>query len=220
MPNPPTNSGIRDNHHRGAVADFLKLKIHSNSRLSVVSACFTIYAYDALREHLDQIEHLDFLFGEPRFISSLDPEKTEKKSFILDGNGLHLANRLRLNRRLDIHPETGWRSYDSVEPDLEPIDYVARLAKEDDVENVVKWALDEDYKRGGESSRSGMRELISLIKTGCAGEIAILRTIYGMENNKVECPDIVTKARELLQEHDRRSTMTDNKSKPVEDISK
>jgi len=98
MPNPPTNSGIRDNHHRGAVADFLKSKIHSGSRLSVVSAYFTIYAYDALREHLDQIEHLDFLFGEPRFISSLDPEKTEKKSFILDSNGLQLANRLEQKR--------------------------------------------------------------------------------------------------------------------------
>jgi hypothetical protein len=98
MPNPAINSGIRDNHKRGAVADFLKAKIQSGSRLSVVSAYFTIYAYDSLREKLDQIEHLDFLFGEPRFISSLDPEKTEKKSFILDGNGLHLANRLEQKR--------------------------------------------------------------------------------------------------------------------------
>src|SRR3974390_2485557 len=94
MPESVTSSGIRDNHNRGVVADFLKTKIKSGSRLSVVSAYFTIYAYDALREHLDQIEHLDFLFGEPRFIASLDPEKTEKKAFILDGNGLHLANRL------------------------------------------------------------------------------------------------------------------------------
>jgi hypothetical protein len=47
--------------------------------MSVVSAFFTIYAYDALRPHLDRIEHMDFLFGEPRFIRSLDPDKTEKK---------------------------------------------------------------------------------------------------------------------------------------------
>jgi len=37
MPNRVTSSGIRDNHKRGAVADFLKAKIHSGSRLSVVS---------------------------------------------------------------------------------------------------------------------------------------------------------------------------------------
>ena len=98
MPNPLNNSGIRDNHRRGVVADFLKAKIHSGSRLSVVSAYFTIYAYDALRGHLDQIEHLDFLFGEPRFIASLDPDKTEKKAFILDGNGLQLSNRLEQKR--------------------------------------------------------------------------------------------------------------------------
>ncbi len=98
MPYPTTISGIRDNHRRGIVADFLKAKIHFGSRLSVVSAYFTIYAYDALREHLDQIDHLDFLFGEPRFIASLDPDKTEKRAFILDGSGLELANRLKQKR--------------------------------------------------------------------------------------------------------------------------
>ena len=41
------NSGIRDNHNRGAVADFLREKIKSGSHLSVVSATFTIYAYAA-----------------------------------------------------------------------------------------------------------------------------------------------------------------------------
>ena len=98
MPGATSNSGIRDNHRRGLVADFLKAKIRDGSRLSVVSAYFTIYAYEALKPHLDRIDHLDFLFGEPRFISSLDPEKTEKKAFILDGQGLHLANRLQQKR--------------------------------------------------------------------------------------------------------------------------
>jgi len=98
MTPPLPTSGIRDNHHRGVVADFLRAKIQSGSRLSVVSAYFTIYAYDALREHLDQIDHLDFLFGEPRFIKSLDPDKTATKAFVLDGNGLQLTNRLEQKR--------------------------------------------------------------------------------------------------------------------------
>lgn len=87
--------GIRDNHSRGKVADFLAAKITSSSRLSVVSAYFTIYAYEALSKELDQIEHLNFLFGEPRFIASLDPEKTDKKSFQIEDEGLELANRLQ-----------------------------------------------------------------------------------------------------------------------------
>jgi len=91
-------SGIRDNHHRGAVADFLKQKIQTGSRLSIVSAYFTIYAFDALKNWLNRIEHLDFLFGEPRFIKSLDPDKTEKKAFFIDAQGLQLANQLQQKR--------------------------------------------------------------------------------------------------------------------------
>ena len=38
MPNPTTASGIRDNHRRGVVADFLGAMIQPGSRLSPVSA--------------------------------------------------------------------------------------------------------------------------------------------------------------------------------------
>ena len=91
-------SGIRDNHSRGAVGEFLTGKIQENSVLSIVSAYFTIYAYDAMRESLDDIEHLDFLFGEPTFVNRLDPDKTEKKAFLLSDSGLELRNRLQQKR--------------------------------------------------------------------------------------------------------------------------
>lgn len=87
--------GIRDNHKRGKVSDFLVEKIDVGSHLSVVSAYFTIYAYEALSAKLDGIGHLNFLFGEPRFIASLDPDKTDKKSFKIEDEGLELANRLQ-----------------------------------------------------------------------------------------------------------------------------
>ena len=91
-------SGIRDNHRRGKAADFLRARIVPDSRLSVVSAYFTIYAFDALKDRLTAIDHLDFLFGEPRFVKALDPDRTEKKAFIIDPAGLHLANRLEQKR--------------------------------------------------------------------------------------------------------------------------
>jgi SNF2 family DNA or RNA helicase len=91
-------SGIRDNYIRGAVGSFLKDKIHTGSRLSVVSAYFTIYAFDALKEQLESIDSLRFLFGEPRFLSSLDPAKTDKKAFKIEDKGLQLANRLEQKR--------------------------------------------------------------------------------------------------------------------------
>lgn len=91
-----TASGIRDNRpKRGTVGDFLKSKIQSGSKLSVVSAYFTIYAYEAMRAELDGIDNLRFLFGEPRFVQSLDPDKTDKKTFKIEDSGLTLKNRLR-----------------------------------------------------------------------------------------------------------------------------
>ncbi|OAI18315.1 ATP-dependent helicase [Methylomonas koyamae] len=87
--------GIRDNHKCGKVADFLIERISKGSKLSVVSAYFTIYAYEALAEQLEKIDSLKFLFGEPRFITSLDPEKTDKKSFKIEDEHLDLSNRLK-----------------------------------------------------------------------------------------------------------------------------
>jgi SNF2 family DNA or RNA helicase len=98
MPVTQTASGLRDNHTRGSVAGFLDAKIQPGSKLSIVSAYFTIYAYDALKHRLDAIDHLDFLFGEPAFINRLDPDKTEKKAFILDEGGLELSKRLQQKR--------------------------------------------------------------------------------------------------------------------------
>lgn len=92
---PVSPHGIRDNHEYGKVADFLKDKIANGSDLSIVSAYFTIYAYDALAEELGRVESLRFLFGEPRFIASLDPDKTDKKSFKIEDEGLELKNRLQ-----------------------------------------------------------------------------------------------------------------------------
>ncbi|MEK0185730.1 SNF2-related protein, partial [Microcoleus anatoxicus] len=91
-------SAIRDNRHRGTVGNFLKAKVEENSTLSIVSAYFTIYAFDALKEQLLGIKSLKFLFGEPRFIKSLDPSKTDKKAFQIEDEGLQLQNRLQQKR--------------------------------------------------------------------------------------------------------------------------
>ena len=88
-------SNIRDNHTHGKVADFLKDRIQSGSQLSMVSAYFTIYAYKSLADQLNQINNLRFLFGEPRFINSLDPSKTDSKSFKIEDQKLSLSQQLQ-----------------------------------------------------------------------------------------------------------------------------
>ncbi len=86
MSTPTNNSGLRDNHTRGTVADFIRAKTRDGSKLSIVSAYFTIYAYDALKEELDRIDHLDFLFGEPSFVNRLDPSKTSASTATTAGS--------------------------------------------------------------------------------------------------------------------------------------
>jgi hypothetical protein len=62
MSNITIDTGIRDNDTRGTVASFLKEKIQDGSTLSIVSAYFTIYAHDALKNSLDRILYLDSLW--------------------------------------------------------------------------------------------------------------------------------------------------------------
>ncbi|OQW92352.1 MAG: ATP-dependent helicase [Beggiatoa sp. IS2] len=86
-------SGIRDNNTHGSVADFLQTHIQPSANLSIISAYFTLYAFEPLEKELTKIKQLRFLFGEPHFI--LDPRRKETKSFGLEDSGITLQNQLR-----------------------------------------------------------------------------------------------------------------------------
>ena len=51
------------------VVDELKAELIKGSKLSVISAYFTIYAYAELKKELSKIEKLRFIFTEPTFIN-------------------------------------------------------------------------------------------------------------------------------------------------------
>ena len=89
------NTRIRDNHDRGTVGDFLKANIENGSSLSVVSAYFTIHAFEALKAYLWKIDELRFLFGEPDFIKNLDARNTDPKAFKIEDEGLQLNKPLQ-----------------------------------------------------------------------------------------------------------------------------
>lgn len=88
-------SGIRDNRSRGSAADFIMENAPPKSKLSVVSAYFTSAAYGRLRPTLDGIESMRFLFGEPRFLSSVDAELLVPPAFAITEDGLALTEQLR-----------------------------------------------------------------------------------------------------------------------------
>jgi len=61
-----------DNRGNGSVVDELVNNINNGSKLSVISAFFTIYAYAELKTELSKIDEVRFLFTEPTFIKSND----------------------------------------------------------------------------------------------------------------------------------------------------
>jgi superfamily II DNA or RNA helicase len=88
-------SGIRDNRSRGAVHEFISERATPESRLSVVSAYFTTFAYDRLRETLDAVGQMRFLFGEPRFLKDADKAALVPPAFSFDEAGLRLTEQMR-----------------------------------------------------------------------------------------------------------------------------
>ncbi len=93
-------SSIRDNRERGTVGEFLKGNIHPGADLSFVSAYFTIYAFEKLQTELQSVNNLNFLFGEPTFIKSIDPDKTNKRDFKIEDEQLVIPLESRLQQKL------------------------------------------------------------------------------------------------------------------------
>jgi len=63
------------------VKDDLKTTITKNSKLSVAAACFSIYAFEELKEQLQDIDELNFIFTSPTFIK--ERELKEKREFYI-----------------------------------------------------------------------------------------------------------------------------------------
>ena len=87
-------SSIRDNRSRGSVGRFLRDNANADAALSIVSAYFTPSAYWLLKEQLNNIGGLRFLFGEPTFVQSLNADKS-RQSFGIADDGIALESCLR-----------------------------------------------------------------------------------------------------------------------------
>lgn len=63
------------------VIDDLKTKVSGHSKLSIAAASFSIYAFEALKQELESIDELRFIFTSPTFIK--DNLKKEKREFYI-----------------------------------------------------------------------------------------------------------------------------------------
>ena len=67
------------------LGDNLKQTIKPGARLKIAASCFSIYAYEALKEELESIESLEFIFTAPTFVPEevTDKVKKERREFLI-----------------------------------------------------------------------------------------------------------------------------------------
>ena len=75
--------GILDNRTQGKVIDKLKEDLKSGTKVSIISAYFTIFAYQELRKELNKIDSLRLLFSMPTFVKD---KKDINREFKLSGS--------------------------------------------------------------------------------------------------------------------------------------
>ena len=73
---------IIDNINR-LLGDNLKQSLSPGARLKIAASCFSIYAYEALKAELEQIESLEFIFTSPTFVPNevTDSVRRERREF-------------------------------------------------------------------------------------------------------------------------------------------
>src|ERR1035437_6855483 len=100
-------SSIRDNFSNGSVGEFLVNHIENNANLSVVTAYFTIYAYEKLKPQLDNVNSLKLLFGEPRFIRNVS-SSTDAKNYKIEDEQLVIPVENRLQQKVLAKQCSNW----------------------------------------------------------------------------------------------------------------
>ena len=60
------------------LSDDLHVEISPHSKVSIAAACFSVYAYEELKEQLEQVDSLRFIFTSPTFLS--EPSAKEKRA--------------------------------------------------------------------------------------------------------------------------------------------
>jgi len=62
------------------LGDNLKTTLRPKVKLKIAASCFSIYAYEALKAELEQIDSLDFIFTSPTFIPNQVTDKLNKEN--------------------------------------------------------------------------------------------------------------------------------------------
>mgnify|MGYP000924094235 FL=1 len=137
---------ILDNKQQGRVIDELREALQPGAKLAVISAYFTIYAYEALKKELSSIEEMRFIFTTPSYIKQKNDFQREfyiaprDMGNHLSGNEFELKLRNKLTQSAIAKECADWlrrkvriRSYRETDPAQLRLAYVANKDSEQDI---------------------------------------------------------------------------------------
>lgn len=75
------------------LGDELKNGLLPGAKLKIAASCFSIYAYESLKQQLEQVDELEFIFTAPTFVEeeAVDKLKKEKREFHIPDEGKERA---------------------------------------------------------------------------------------------------------------------------------
>lgn len=106
-------SPIYDNQSAARSAmQWLEDALHDGQNLDVASAYFTVHAFYRLKDELNALDRTRFLFGEPRFVSQIDPARDVAVG-TLEGGSFSIQHQLQLSPQ--VLATIDWLERESVE---------------------------------------------------------------------------------------------------------
>ena len=142
-----------DNRSKGKVIDELKANIKRGSKLSIISAYFTIYAFNELYKELSKIDEMRFIFTEPIFSDQVKDVKREyyieRPQTPLAGNNfeIKLRNELRgayiAKECADwIKEKVSFKSFKQVNPAQQRLIYIDNKGEDVSINGTVDFTTD------------------------------------------------------------------------------
>ena len=68
-----------DNVGRDRLGDALAKSIDEGAKLSIISSYFTVFAFSELKEELEKVDSVRFLFSEPTFVKRMATDKDPRQ---------------------------------------------------------------------------------------------------------------------------------------------
>ncbi len=198
-PKPPK---ILDNKQQGRVVDELRLGLRPGAKLSVISAYFTIYAYEALKKELSGIEEMRFIFTTPSYIKQKSDFQREfyiahrEMGNRLSGNDFELRLRNKLTQSAIAKECADWlrqkvkiKSYRETNPAQMRLAYVEASDPEEDI--AIQGTV--DFSSDGLGLTPSARNDANTCLYGRTMTQGLLMLFDGIWNNPAVVEDVTEK---------------------------